>query len=153
VAARHSLRELIEHSWGLRGQGCPRLHELLLSRDAGQRRLRFLWAVLGTPTARLFSRCCYHLSRSPIRSGICAKSVRSAAPARSRPPDRIPREIGARKPLFAAASFWDPLMVVALRRAGMWTIRTANADCTAAAPFACALERLRDSAKLVNIRR
>ena len=64
----------------------------------------------------------------------------------------IPREIGLKKPLFRRSSFWDTLMEVAASSEVRYVdyVYRERADCYSAALTIAALERLRESARLVK---
>jgi hypothetical protein len=145
------IRELIEHMLGITGKDAPRLHELLLRGTLVSGASRFRWAGWDADREAIESLLATFPDPDPQRPFAAERCVRAAL----RGPGRrieIPREIGARKPLFRRASFWDTLMGVAVSSGARYVDYSyrERADCYSAALSLAALERLRDSAKLVK---
>src|SRR5438552_10291377 len=105
------IRELVEHMLGVTGKDAPRLHELLLRGTLVSGASRFRWAGWDADREAIGLLLKTFPDPDPRRPFSPEQCVRAAL----RGPGRrieIPREIGARKPLFRRASFWDTLMGV-----------------------------------------
>jgi hypothetical protein len=145
------IRELIEHMLGITGKDVPRLHELLLRGTLVSGASRFRWAGWDADREAIQSLLATFPDPDPQRPFAAELCVRAAL----RGPGRrieIPREIGVRKPFFRRGSFWDTLMGVAASSEARYVDYSyrERADCYTAALSLAALERLRDSAKLVK---
>ena len=145
------IRELIEHMLGITGKDAPRLHELLLRGTLVSGASRFRWTGWDADQEAIRNVLATFPDPDPGRPFSADLCVRAAL----RGPGRrieIPREIGLRKPLFRRATFWDTLMGVAASSEARYVDYSyrERADCYTASLSLPALERLRDSARLVT---
>ena len=145
------IRELVEHMLGVTGKDTPRLHELLLRGTLVSGASRFRWSGWDADRADIETLLATFPDRDPRRPFTPSLCVRATL----RGPGRrieIPREIGARKPLFRRSSFWDTLMAVAASSEARYVDYSyrERADCYSAALSLASLERLRASAGLVR---
>src|SRR5216684_2304464 len=145
------IRELIEHMLGITGKDATRLHELLLRGTLVSGASRFRWTGWDADREAIQSLLATFPDPDPQRPFAAELCVRAAL----RGPGRrieIPREIGARKPFFRRSTFWDTLMGVAASSEARYVDYSyrERADRYSAALSLAALERLRESAKLVK---
>src|ERR1700680_3359212 len=145
------IRELIEHMIGITGKDEARVHELLLRGTLVSGASRFRWAGWDADRESIRETLASFPDPDPQRRFTPELCIRAAL----RGPGRrieIPREIGQRKPLFRRGSFWDTLMGVAASSEVRYVdyVYRERADCYSAALTVAALERLRESARLVK---
>jgi len=145
------IRELIEHMIGITGKDEARLHDLLLRGTLVAGASRFRWTGWDADREAIREALASFPDPDPERRFAPELCVRAAL----RGPGRrieIPREIGQRKPLFRRSSFWDTLMWVAASSEIRYVdyVYRERADCYSAALSVGALERLRESARLVK---
>ena len=145
------VRELIEHMIGITGKDESRLHDLLLRGTLVSGASRFRWTGWDADREAIREALASFPDPDPERRFAPELCIRAAL----RGPGRrieIPREIGQRKPLFRRASFWDTLMEVAASSELRYVdyVYRERADCYSATLSLAALERLRESARLVK---
>ena len=145
------IRELIEHMIGITGKDEARLHDLLLRGTLVSGASRFRWTGWDADREAIREALASFPDPDPERRFAPELCVRAAL----RGPGRrieIPREIGQRKPLFRRTSFWDTLMGVAASSEVRYVdyVYRERADCYSAPLSLAALERLRESARLVK---
>jgi hypothetical protein len=145
------IRELIEHMIGITGKDESRLHDLLLRGTLVSGASRFRWTGWDADPEAIREALASFPDPDPERQFAPALCIRAAL----RGPGRrieIPREIGQRKPLFRRTSFWDTLMGVAASSETRYVdyVYRERADCYSATLSLAALERLRESARLVK---
>jgi hypothetical protein len=145
------IRELIEQMLGITGKDTPRLHELLLRGTLVSGASRFRWAGWDADEQAIEALLATFPDpdpRRPFSAELCIRAALRGAGRRI----EIPREVGQRKPLFRRASFWDTLMGVAAASEARYVDYSyrERADCYTAGLSIVALERLRDSARLVK---
>jgi hypothetical protein len=145
------IRELVEHMLGVTGKDAPRLHELLLRGTLVSGASRFRWTGWDADHEAIRELLASFPDPDPQRRFAAEHCIRAALRS---PGHRIeiPREIGVRKPFFRRTSFWDTLIGVVSSsevRYVDYSYRE-RADCYSAALSLSALERLRDSARLVK---
>jgi hypothetical protein len=145
------IRELIEHMIGITGKDEARLHDLLLRGTLVSGASRFRWAGWDADREAIRETLATFPDPDPDRRFMPELCIRAAL----RGPGRrieIPREIGQRKPLFRRTSFWDTLMGVAASSEVRYVdyVYRERADCFSATLTLAALERLRESARLVK---
>jgi hypothetical protein len=145
------IRELIEHMIGITGKDESRLHELLLRGTLVSGASRFRWSGWDADREAIREVLASFPDPDPERRFAPELCIRAAL----RGPGRrieIPREIGQRKPLFRRSSFWDTLMGVAASSELRYVdyVYRERADCYSATLSLAALERLRESARLVK---
>ena len=145
------VRELIEHMIGITGKDESRLHDLLLRGTLVSGASRFRWTGWDADREAIREALASFPDPDPERRFAPELCIRAAL----RGPGRrieIPREIGQRKPLFRRSSFWDTLMAVAASSELRYVdyVYRERADCYSATLSLAALERLRESARLVK---
>lgn len=145
------IRELIEHMIGITGKDEARLHDLLLRGTLVSGASRFRWTGWDADREAIREALTTFPDPDPDRRFAPELCIRAAL----RGPGRrieIPREIGQRKPLFRRTSFWDTLMGVAASSEVRYVdyVYRERADCYTAALSVAALDRLRESARLVK---
>ena len=145
------IRELIEHMIGITGKDEARLHDLLLRGTLVAGASRFRWIGWDADRDAIREALTTFPDPDPDRRFAPELCIRAAL----RGPGRrieIPREIGQRKPLFRRTSLWDTLMGVASSSEVRYVdyVYRERADCYTAALSVAALERLRESARLVK---
>jgi hypothetical protein len=145
------IRELIEHMIGITGKDESRLHDLLLRGTLVSGASRFRWTGWDADPEAIREALASFPDPDPERRFAPELCIRAAL----RGPGRrieIPREIGQRKPLFRRSSFWDTLMGVAASSELRYVdyVYRERADCYSATLSLAALERLRESARLVK---
>jgi hypothetical protein len=145
------IRELIEHMIGITGKDESRVHDLLLRGTLVSGASRFRWTGWDADREAIREALASFPDPDPERRFAPELCIRAAL----RGPGRrieIPREIGQRKPLFRRSSFWDTLMGVAASSEIRYVdyIYRERADCYSATLSLAALERLRESARLVK---
>jgi hypothetical protein len=145
------IRELIEHMIGITGKDESRLHDLLLRGTLVSGASRFRWTGWDADREAIREALASFPDPDPERRFAPELCIRAAL----RGPGRrieIPREIGQRKPLFRRSSFWDTLMGVAASSEIRYVdyVYRERADCYSATLSLAALERLRESARLVK---
>ena len=143
--------ELIEHMIGITGKDELRVHDLLLRGTLVSGASRFRWTGWDADPEAIREALASFPDPDPERRFAPELCIRAAL----RGPGRrieIPREIGLRKPLFRRTSFWDTLMGVAASSELRYVdyVYRERADCYSAALSLTALERLRESARLVK---
>lgn len=106
------LRELIEHMLGVAGKDVERIREILLRGTlvSGASRFRWTgWAAELESVRGLLATFPDSDPRLPFAAERCVRAVLRGG----RQAIEIPREAGARKPMFRREAFWDLLMEVA----------------------------------------
>jgi len=151
VVREMPIRELIEHMLGVTGKDAPRLHELLLRGTLVSGSSRFRWSGWDADREAILELLATFPDADPQRPFTPQFCIRAAL----RGPGRrieIPREIGLQKPLFRRSTFWDTLMGVAASSEARYVDYSyrERADRYSAALSLAALERLRESARLVK---
>ncbi len=145
------VRELVEHMLGITGKDEARVRELLLRGTLVSGASRFRWAGWETDTASIHSLLATFPDPEPGRPFDTARCVRATLRT-ARQAIELPREAGARKPLFKRSSFWDALMdavTASVPVYGDYSYRE-RADIYHATLDVAAGERLRQSAGLIK---
>jgi hypothetical protein len=145
------IAELIEQMLGVTGKDESRVHELLLRGTLVSGASRFRWAGWDADREDILAALAAFPDRDPERPFTPDRCIRAALRGAGRRIE-IAREVGRRKPLFRRESFWDTLMSVAASSGARYVDYSYRdrADCYSAALTLAALERLRDSARLVK---
>ncbi len=151
VVREFPARELIEHMLGVAGKNAERVHELLLRGTLVSGASRFRWSGWDAGRADIEAMLATFPDRDPGRPFTAERCINAVLRAPGRRVE-IPREAGARKPIFRRSSFWDALMGVASEggpRYMDYSYRE-RADIYTVALSAAAVERLREAAGLVR---